>query len=166
MDRLTPPPAPNPSPGQQQPMQRNALMMPSPQQNTPAPSHQETVAALRHFMSIVNELKTLQANPSLGKSNVKTAIIDGVTGLVSQRLMSPANAVSELSKVPDDPRAQRQWVEQTLQQTIKAQNNVLDHHVAGSPATLDWGHESQQQPGSPDDHMQTMDGLAGQYRPS
>lgn len=35
-------------------------------------------------------------------------------------------------------------------------------YVAGNPATLDWGQEGQNQAGSPDDHMQTMDGLSAQ----
>jgi hypothetical protein len=51
-----------------------------------------------------------------------------------------------------------------LRQTIATQNNVLHHHVNGHPATPDWGQESQHQPGSVDDHMATMEGLAGRYR--
>jgi hypothetical protein len=160
MDMSTPP-APNPS----QPS-GNALMMPQPQQQMPAaPSHQETVAALRHFMAVVAELKTLANNPSLGKADLKGPIIEGVTGLVSQRMMKPGDAVIQLASVPDDPQLQRKWVADKLQQTIAAQNNVLDHHVAAHPGTLDWNQESQHAPGAEDDHMQTMDGLAGHYRP-
>lgn len=161
------PPAPIPDPDRR-PFNAltsgNALMPQQQQRQMPAPGHQQTVAALRHFMAIVDELLVLEKNPSLGKSNIKDAIIDGVGGLVASRMLSAAAAVPILANVPEDPLAQRKWMQGMLKQTIQAQNNVLDHHVAGSPATLDWAHESQHQAGSPDDHMQTMDGLASTYR--
>jgi hypothetical protein len=135
------------------------------QQQMPAPNHQETVAALRHFMAIVDRLKTLAKDPALGRSDCKSQIIDGMTSLVAERMMSAPQAVAQLGNVPADPAGQRKWVAQMLQQTITAQNNVLDHHVAAHPATFDWEHESQHQPGSSDDHMQTMTGLAGRYKP-
>jgi hypothetical protein len=158
-----PPPQPAPS-------FTNALAMPSPasqpqQQQMPAPNHQETVAALRHFMVIVDKLKTLAKDPALGRSDCKGAIIDQMTSLVAERMMSAPQAVAQLGNVPADPPGQRKWVNQMLQQTVAAQNNVLDHHVAAHPATLDWAQESLHQPGSIDDHMRTMEGLAGQYRP-
>ena len=129
----------------------------------PAPNHQETVAAMRHFMAIVDELQVLLKNPSLGKSNIRSQIIDGVTKLVGERMLSPANAVLILADIPDDPLQQRKLLQQKLQQTIAAQNNVLHHHVMGNQPTLDWAQESQHQPGSMDDHMQTMAGLHSQY---
>jgi hypothetical protein len=39
----------------------------------------------------------------------------------------------------EDPLQQRKWIQQMLTQTTNAQNNVLDHHVAAHPSTLDWG---------------------------
>jgi hypothetical protein len=135
------------------------------QQQMPAPNHQETVAALRHFMAIVDRLKTLAKDPALGRSDCKSQIIDGMTSLVAERMMSAPQAVAQLGNVPADPVGQRKWVNQMLQQTITAQNNVLDHHVAAHPATFDWDQESQHQPGSVDDHMQTMSGLGERYRP-
>ena len=59
---------------------------------------------------------------------------------------------------------QRQRFQQMFQQTIAAQNDVPNHHVAAHRAKLDWAHESQHQAGAMDDYMPTMDGLAGQYR--
>ena len=115
-------------------------------------------------MAIVDELQVLQKNPSLGRSNAKDQIIDGVSSLVGKRMMSPANAVPLLADVPDDPLMQRKWVMAKLQQTVAAQNNVLHHHVMGNQPTLDWAQESQHQAGSADDHMQTIEGLAGRYR--
>jgi hypothetical protein len=161
----TSPAPPNPNPGQNQSV--NALMMPGvmPRRRMPAPSHTETVGALRHFMAIVDELQVLEKNPALGRTDCKAAMIDGVTKLVSERMISPANAVSQLANIPSDPLAQRKWVKQMLQQTIAAQNNVLDHHIAGHAPTLDWKTESQHPPYNPDDHLETMSGLMGHYRP-
>ena len=115
-------------------------------------------------MAIVDELQVLQKNPSLGRSNMKDPILDGVTKLVGERMMSPANAVPLLADIPVDPLMQRKWVTAKLQQTIAVQNNVLHHHIMGSQPTLDWALESQHQPGSADDHMQTMAGLTSQYQ--
>jgi hypothetical protein len=169
---MPPVPRPDQQPPQtaQAPSFTNALAMPSqasqpPAQQMPAPSHLETVAALRHFMAIIGRLKTLSKDPALGRSDCKMQIIDGMTSLVAERMMSAPQAVAQLGNVPSDPPGQRKWVNQMLQQTISAQNNVLDHHVAAHPATLDWAQESQHQPGSVDDHMQTMTGLGARYQP-
>jgi hypothetical protein len=129
-----------------------------------APSHAETSVAIRHFMMVIDELKELWKNEALGRTDMKSQIIDGVTGLVAKRMMSAASAVQVLADVPSDPIAQRKWVKQMLAQTVQAQNGVLNHHVAGHAPTLDWATESQHQTSSPDDHLQTMEGLAGRYR--
>jgi hypothetical protein len=161
------PPAPNPNPDRRS---YNALtggsnaLMPQPQRQMPAPNHQETCAALRHFMAIIDELQVLEKNPALGRSDMKSQISDGVIKLVSERMISPASAVPILTDLPDDPLQQRKRVQQMLQQTIAAQNNVLHHHVMAHPGTLDWRQESQHQAGSMDDHMQTIEGLGSQYR--
>jgi hypothetical protein len=57
-------------------------------------------------------------------------------------------------------------VAQQLQQTQAAANNVLDHHSMGTPGSLDWQQETQHAPYSRDDHLNIMDGLAGNYRPA
>ena len=163
MNTLDTPPPPEISSGGQP--QQNALARPQPAQSMPAPSHGHTVAALRHFHSIVAELKTLLANPDLGKSDLKSEIIDGASKLVAARIITPANAVQQLSSVPENPRQQRQWVMQSLQQTIAASNNVLDHHAAGHHGSLDWATESQHPEFGEDNHFQAMEGLTAQYRP-
>ena len=80
----------------------NALYAPS--AAAPAPNHQQTVAALRHFGTIMEELKILKANPELGRSSIKSAITDGVIKLVADRMLAPASAVQQLAsnstKVP------------------------------------------------------------------
>lgn len=154
------PPAPNPQPGGVP----QGGPAPGPQQapQPPAPSHQQTVAALRHFDVIKKELLGLLKNPDIGKSDIKSDIIDGATKLVGMGIFSPANAVQQLASVPDRPFDQKQWVEQHLVQAIQASNAVLDQHrqaFAGQPAPP---------PGAPqyhpDNHQPIIAGLMKHYR--
>lgn len=158
-----PPEAPQPMQGQPQP---NALATPQGQQQAvpPPPTHAQTVAALRHFSAIQNELQDLLKNPDIGKADIKSAIIDGTTKLVADRIISPADAVTTLSSVPTAPFQQKQWVMQHLQTTMVAKNAIVDHHAQGNPGTMDMGAEAQGSQGNPDDHMKTMAGLAANYR--
>lgn len=149
------PPAPNPDAGS------NALQQGSssqPQQTpAPAPNSAQTVAALRHFNAIQDELNVLLKNPALGKSSIKSSVIDGVTSLVSKRIMSPAQAVIQLSQVPEDPIAQRKWVTQQMQQTIQAERGILAHHAVG------FAGQGPKPTPSADDHMMHMSALHSNY---
>lgn len=158
------PPAPNPNPSRGNALMApvNALAQPSPQ--APPPSHAHTVAALKHFSSVMGELKKLDRNPDLGRTSIKSTVIDSVSRLVAERILTPASAVIELSSVPEDPLQQRKWVKGMMQQTIQAQNAVLDHHTMGTPGSLDWATESQHAAYNSDDHHSIMEGLAGNYR--
>lgn len=157
----TPPPPPEPDSFQQSGIRPAAQS----QQPQPPPelSHEEAVAALRHFHAIQSELEGLLKNPQIGKADIKSSIIDGTTKLVSERIMTPAVAVAQLSTVPDNPREQRAWVMQHYQQTMAAQAAVLDHHRASGPGTQDWTTESQMQ-GNPDKHIETMAGVMQKYK--
>lgn len=125
----------------------------------PAPNHQQTVAALRHFGAIEREISTLLADPDLGRTDMRSKIIDGATSLVAQGIVTPAQAVAQLGSVPDRPFEQKQWLMRNFAQTIQAQNAVLDQHraaFAGAPPVDDHG--------DPDDHLGTVAGLMGQYQ--
>lgn len=153
------PPAPNPDAG-------NALQQGAPQQPQkapPPPSHAETVAALRHFDAVKGELKTLLSNPALGKSDIKSAIIDGTTKLVAERMIKPADAVIQLSQVPTDPLQQRKWLQSLLMQAVQAEHGIMDHHRNTNLGSGDWATESQQHNTNPDNHMQDMSALAQNY---
>jgi hypothetical protein len=163
------PPVPNPD--QQQPAaqgqpQANALGgpqgAPPQQQAAPAPTHVQTVAALAHFHAIQQELETLAKNPDLGKASIKSAIIDGTAKLVSQRIISPAEAVSQLSKVPEKPLEQKQWLEALMMQTFQASSAVLSHRQ-GAVASGTAPPEDPNAAYSADDHMSHMGGLAAHY---
>ena len=153
------PPIPNPD---QQPQPQGQPQQAMPQQAAPAPTHMQTVAALQHFHAIQQELEVLAKNPDLGKASIKSAIIDGTAKLVSKRMISPAEAVSQLSKVPEKPLEQKQWVEAMLMQTFQASSAVLQHRQAAVAS----GTALQEDPNaaySADDHMAHVGGLMAHY---
>lgn len=152
---MTSPAPPNPDAG------TNALQQgaaPQQQQQAPAaPNSAQTVAALRHFNAIQDELNVLLKNPGLGKSDIKGAAIDGVSKLVAQRIMKPAEAVIELSKFPSEPIQQRKYVQQQMMQTVQAEHAVIAHHGAGFA-----GGGPEPTP-SADDHFEHMSQLHANY---
>lgn len=130
----------------------------------PPPSHEQTVAALRHFDAIKGELVALLQDPAAGRSDLKSKIIDGVTKLVSERMISAPQAVQQLAQVPSDPLAQRKWMQTMLAQTVQAENNVLDHYGHGNPSLGDVaGHFAGRSGGNRDDHMEHMKALHANY---
>lgn len=131
----------------------------APQQPPPPPSHQQTVAALRHFDAIERELMTLLANPDVGKTSMKSEIIDGTTRLVSAGILTPATAVTQLGTVPERPFDQKRWLEIHLQQTIQAADMVLGYHAQAFA-----GQEMDSSAPSPDNHGRMIAGLASQYQ--
>lgn len=151
---MTSPAAPNPDAG-------NALQQgssPQHQQNAPPPpSHAQTVAALRHCDAIKAELKTLLSNPALGKSDLKDPIIDGVTSLVSRRMISAAEAVQELSQVPENPLEQRKFLQAVMMRTIQTERAVLAHHAMG------FAGQGPEPTPSADSHMDDLKALRGNY---
>lgn len=162
-----PPPAPQPDAQQMMPGEGNALAAPqaqpqpgqAPQQQMPAPSRAQTLSALRHFRAIEGELTPLLKDPELGKSTLKSKIIDGVTKLVSQRMMTPAQAVMQLATVPDKPLDQRKWVQDHYDQTMQARDYVLDHYRASPQQDSDGN-------GIPDaeEHVGHMSSLLDHYK--
>lgn len=163
------PPAPRPD-ATPQPATSGVLSAPNvsgappmvPGQGPPvaAPTHGQTVASLRHFDAIERELMVLLKDPAVGKSNVKSKIIDGVTKLVADRMMTPGAAVGQLATVPEEPFKQKQWLQTHLIQSIIAKVKVLSDHAkafGGTPEHL------VDKTSSPDDHLADMQGVMGHY---
>lgn len=156
---LSTPPAPNPdgmpgalvgSSGAPQTGQAQAPQAPP---QVPAPTHQQTVAALRHFAAIGKQLEIALKDPDLGKSNIRDKVIDGMTTLVADRIIPPGQAVTQLATFPDPPFQQKQWLVQHMQAIMQARNAVLAHHAqafAGAPP---------QPTPSNDNHMQDIQGM-------
>lgn len=127
----------------------------------PAPTHGQTVAALRHFDAIQAELAALLKDPAVGKSNLKSKIIDGVTKLVANRIMTPGAAVAQLSSVPEEPFQQKKWIQTHLVQAVVSKVKILGDHgkaFGGIPEHLI------DKTSSPDDHLADMQGVMGHYR--
>jgi hypothetical protein len=144
-------------------------MAPQPGQAMPAPpTHAQTVAALRHFDAIRKEIGIILKDPALGKSSVKSKIIDSVTRLVSERYMKPAEAVTELAKVPTEPLLQMKWAKNMMQQAQMAENGILDHYGATSPhlGTVADHFASTADASNRDDHMDHIGALMSNYRPA
>jgi hypothetical protein len=165
------PPAPNPDAGSgaMRPY-NNALMQQAssqsqPQQPAPppAPTHAQTVSVLRHTTAIAKELRGLLALPELGKSNTKSQIVDGTTGLVADRILTPAQAVSLLSTVPSDPLMQRKWAQAQFASNMAAMNNVLDHHAMAFPGTGDLATEMQRSQSDHENHFNDVTAALAHY---
>jgi hypothetical protein len=134
---------------------------PQPQQAQPPipPSHAQTVAALRHFTAIEKETQTLLKNPDCGKADIRSAIIDGMTGLVSRGIVTPSDAVKELGSVPDKPFDQKKWLEMHFTQATQAQTAMLSMHQMGS-----LGQPPDDSKPNTDDHQNIMSGLESQLQ--
>ena len=156
---MPPPPDPN-----ARPSGGNALMQtpgqPAPPRPSPSPpSHQQTVVALRHFGAIKRELTALLADPDLGKTSMKSAIIDGTTSLVTSGIMTARQAVTQLGTVPERPYDQKVWLEQHLATAVQGANMILDHHRAAFA-----GQPVEDTPPDPDNHTNAVAGLIANYR--
>jgi hypothetical protein len=123
----------------------------------PAPTHAQTVAALRHLAAVKDELLVLMKDPDIGKADMKSAIIDGVTKLVADRIVPPSAAVQKLAMVPDTPFLQKKWILQDYAQTMQAENFVLSHHAAA------FAGQGAQPPGDPDNHMQDIKSMMASH---
>lgn len=158
------PPPPQPGGG-------NALMsgtgpqVPTAQQPAP-PTHAQTIAALRHFDAIRKEIELIAKDPSLGKSNLKSKIIDGVLRLVASSMMPTTQAVDELSKVPTEPLLQMKWVKTMYAQAKQAENGILDQYGATQPhfGTVAGHFQATENAANPNDHQDHLKALAANFR--
>lgn len=159
---LSSPPVPNPDaqPGALQgtpgPMPAGAPPAGAPMQvppQMPAPTHAQTVAALRHFAAIGKQLEIALKDPDLGKADIKSKVIDGMTTLVGSRMISPGQAVSQLSTFPERPFEQKQWLMDHMNQITQARDHILGHHgvafAGGGPEAAP----------SADSHMDDVSGM-------
>lgn len=160
---LSIPPAPeipqlNQGPGAQ-PQQAAAGTPPQMPAPAPAPTHDQTVAALRHLHAVAGELKTILKDPNLGKADIKSSLIEAASKLVGSRILSAAQAVQQLAQLPERPFEQKQWIEQQYAQTVDAQAAVLQHHRSQAMGTGDYDLESLLHTSDPEKHQETMRGM-------
>lgn len=99
-------------------------------QQPPAPTHGQTVAALRHFDAIKAKLASALRDPAVGKSNIKKKIVDGMAELVADRIFTPAIAAQQLASVPDEPFQQKQWLLNHYRGALQGELTILVQHAA------------------------------------
>lgn len=124
-----------------------------PPQPPPAPTHAHTVAALRHFHALGAQLESALKDPDLGKADIKSKVIEGMTQLVAQRIISAPQAVTQLATFPEKPFDQKKWLIDHYMHVKQAEMAVLDHHGAAFA-----GAGPQPAP-SADDHMGDVAGM-------
>jgi hypothetical protein len=130
----------------------------------PAPGHEQTVAGLRHFAAIRDQLTEISKDSDLGRVSVKGKVIDGMTKLVAERVMTAGDAVVQLAAFPEKPHDQKLWVAQHLATNTQAQAALLDHHRATHVGTGEWALESQTPRANPDDHRDHIGALMEHYK--
>src|SRR6185503_15303580 len=110
------------TPGIMEPQAGAADIMRAP----PAPTHQETVAALRHFHEIQRQLGPLLKNPKLGKDDMKGDVYTVGASLLGGGFMTLPEVMTELKSFPKEPIDQRKWIEMHYNNAVAAQSKVLD----------------------------------------
>jgi hypothetical protein len=114
----------------QNPLARLAAPLPGPPPRPPAPTAAQATAAIKRFMAVQSAMRDLLQNPDLGRTNVRPAILDQASKLMSARVLSLPEVMQAIGKVSDDPLAQKSLVAGIFNQASQAENAVLAHHTA------------------------------------
>jgi hypothetical protein len=132
----------------------------------PAPTHEETVAALHHTSIVSKELMGLLRDPALGKKDARSQIVDASLELVAKGIATVPAIVEQIKGLPADPQGQLNWVKGHLLANQLAQFAVLEHYRAANPPTLEpWDTEKQRiHVKSKKSHGDIIKGLVDHYR--
>ena len=141
----------------------NASAPSQPAAAVPAPTHAQTVAALRHFSLINDALEPLLRNPELGRADVRPSVIDAVTKLVGDRILTPQEAVKQLNQFPDRPFDQKRALALLYSQNLQAEMAVLQHHRQAFVGTGHLPTEATLHSDNSDNHISAMSGLMTHY---
>ena len=132
----------------------------------PAPTHEETVAALHHTSVVSKELMGLLRDPALGKKDARSQIVDASLEMVQKGIATVPAIVEQIKGLPSDPQGQLNWVKGHLLANQLAQFAILEQHRNANPGTLDAGAErTMHAHGKPKKaHGDIMKGLVDHYR--
>lgn len=134
-----------------------ALAAQQPQAPPPPPSHAQTVAAVHHFGEIKQAMVPVMKDPNLGKSNVRPKLLDSFSKLLATKTLSLPEIMTALKSLPEDPIAQKKFVEKIYADNNQAQQMVLQQY-AQSPAE-----QGEPDPWSEDGHAGHMSSFAQRY---
>lgn len=137
-----------------------------PQMPAPAPTHEQTVAALHHTSQIQKRMGKLLGNPALGKKDARSDIVDAGLDLAQEGLVSIPHVVEQMKTLPSDPAGQLRWVQMQVLMSKLAQRAVLEHHVGAHEGALDWHGEAPMRGDGKTKHADVVSGLMDHYKHS
>lgn len=122
----------------------------------PAPSAAQATAAVKRFGAVADAMRTVMANPDLGRRNIRPAILDQASKLMSARVLSLPETVQAIGKVTDDPLAQKSLVAGIFNQAQQAEAAVLAHHTAAVATGMVQRGGEKYQAADHDRHIQSL----------
>lgn len=134
-----------------------------PQGGMPAPTHEQTVAALRHLAMFQKEFGKILSLPDVGKVDIKGPVLEMMADVMGDGLVTLPQVMNQLKNFPMEPLQQRQWVEQHLANAQQAAQAILQQHAMSKGPLGPWEIENAARGGS-SDHIAMMSGLVNQYK--
>lgn len=126
----------------------------------PVPTQAQTVAALHRFGEVKQAMRRVIGDPKLGKDNIRPKLLDAASKLLGSKVLSLSEVMNAIKGLPDDPLAQKKFVEKIYGDADKAQKIVLSHHAGAPPMQPGTG---EPESWSSDNHQTHIDGLMGHY---
>ena len=142
---------------QQNPLGQLTQQGAAPQQPMNINKHQ-LMSGLHHLGSIQKALSPLLRNPVLGKNNIRPKLFDAMATLIGQGTMSVPEVINGMKDLPDDPLAQKKWLESKVAKTMQAEQKLVNDYIAQGPGAEPEGEWSM------DNHKDHMAGLMGNYK--
>jgi hypothetical protein len=147
------------APPQQQQNQLGQLAQgAAPQQPMNISKHQ-LISGLHHLGSIQKALSPLLRNPAIGLKNIRPKLFDAMATLIGQGTMSVPEVINGMKDLPDDPLAQKKWLESKVAMTMQAEQKLVNDYISQGP-----GAEPEGPDWSMDNHKDHMAALMGNYK--
>lgn len=127
------------------------------QQQATQLSHAQTVAALHKFGEIKAAMFPVISDPKLGKTNIRPKLLDATSKLLMSKTLTLPEIMNRIKDLPDDPQAQKKFVDQIYQSSDQAQKSLLTMH-ANSPQN---GEPEQWTPDNHDKHLAGVQQMYG-----
>ena len=148
-------------PNQANPLASLAGPLPGLPPRPPAPSAAQATAAVRRLSAVQESMRVILQNPDLGRTNVRPAIMDQASKLLSARVLSLPEVMSALGNIGDEQLAQKSTVAGIYNQAKQAESAVLAHHTAAVAMGMVPRNGGEKYQAA--DHDRHMSGLLGHY---
>jgi hypothetical protein len=146
---------------QQNPLANLAGPLPGLPPRLPAPTAAQATAAVRRLSAVQESMRVILQNPDLGRTNVRPAIMDQASKLLSARVLSLPEVMNAIGKVGDDPLAQKSMIAGIFNQAKQAESAVLAHHTAAVAMGMVPRNGGEKYDSG--NHQRHMDGLMSHY---